>query len=420
MGLHRHLHARGGEAVADDLRDGQVVGAVGAQEGDREAPALQGGPGRLRVVVVLHHVLVVIQAALGDVPGAAHRARATEHAVHHAPPVDGGVYRLPQGQIQKVGAGLVVDEHLVAHIVGLLHHADGRVAEVGVHQVGGQLGDVNLPVFKGQQGVAHRHKLDLLRPLLPVAPAVEGGELIAAGGPVVGGAGVGPAARQIAVAGVGVGVVHALPDVLGEDHEGAQAGQGVGGGLLHGDGDGLLVLHGVVIHNPPLAGTQGVGHRGVLLIVVQGEGHVGGGQGLPVLELGVLKESEGVVAAVHGPALRQPGHVPLLVLLQQAAVYQAHLGRARATGLVEEGVGRAVVGAPLQTEGVHLICGRGGGALRPRRGLTSNGLLRAAAARQQAQAQRPGQGQADHSCSKRFHFHISFSSPNAKKFTMRV
>ena len=355
MGLHRHLHPRGGEAVADELRDGQVVGAVGAQEGDGEAQPLQGGPGRLRSVVVLHHVLVVVQAALGDVPGAAHRARAPEHAVHHALPVDGGVHRLPQGQIQEVGAGLVVDEHLVAEVVGLLHHADGRVAEVGVHQVGGQVGDVDLPVLKGQQGVAHRHELDLLRPLSAVAPAVEGGELIAAGSPVVGGAGVGPAARQIAVAGVGVGVVHVLPDVLWENHEGAQIGQGVGVGLLHGDGDGLPVLHGVVVHDPALAGPQGVGHRRVLLIVVQGEGHVVGGEGLPVLEPGVLKEGEGVVAAVHRPALRQPGHVPLLVLLQQAAVHQAHLGRARAPGVVEEGVGRAVVGAPLQAEGVHPI-----------------------------------------------------------------
>ena len=190
VGLHRHLDARGGEAVADDLRDGQVVPVVAAQKGDGIALPRKDGAGRLRVIGVLHHVLVIVQAALGDVARAAHRARAAEHAVHHALPVDGGVHPLPQGELQKVGAPLVVDEQLIAHVVGLLHHADGRVVQIGVHQVGGQGGDVDLPALKGQQGVAHRHKLDLLRRLLPVAPAVEGSELIAAGGPVIGGAGI--------------------------------------------------------------------------------------------------------------------------------------------------------------------------------------------------------------------------------------
>ena len=363
MGLHRHLDARGGEAVADDLRDGQVVPVVAAQKGDGIALPRKDGVGRLRVIGVLHHVLVIVQAALGDVARAAHRARAAEHAVHHALPVDGGVHPLPQGELQKVGAPLVVDEQLIAHVVGLLHHADGRVVQIGVHQVGGQGGDVDLPALKGQQGVAHRHKLDLLRRLLPVAPAVEGGELIAAGGPVIGGAGIGPAACQIALPGVGVGIVHALPDVLGQDHEGAQVGQGVGVGLLHGDGDGLLIHHRIVVHQIAVPHPQGVGHRGVLLIVVQGEGHVGGGEGRAVLELGVCKEGEGVVVAVHGPALRQPGHVAGLVLLQQTAVHQAHLGRAGAAGLVQIGIWDAPVGAPLQAEGLHPAAG-GGAALQ--------------------------------------------------------
>ena len=104
--------------------------------------------------------------------------------------------------------------------------------------------------------------------------------------------------------------------MLGEDDKAAQIGQSVGVGLVHRQGNGVVVHHRVVVHQKVFAHAQGIGYRGMLPVVVQGKGHVLGGEGLPILEGGGFKEGECVVAAVHRPALCQPGHVSLLVFFQ--------------------------------------------------------------------------------------------------------
>ena len=147
--------------------------------------------------------------------------------------------------------------------------------------------------------------------------------------------------------------------MLGEDDKAAQIGQGVGVGLIHCQGNGVVVHHRVVVHQEVFAHAQGIGDWGVLPVVVQGKGHVLGGEGLPILEGGVFKEGEGVVAAVHRPALGQPGHVSLLVFFQQAAEHQFHFGGTGTPGLAEERIGSAPVGTSLQLEGGHGILGVG-------------------------------------------------------------
>ena len=99
VGGDGHGHSRLGEAVFDNLCNGQVVGAIAAEKGDRQILTAQHLLGLLGVIVVLHHILIVEDTSLGDIARAAHGTRPSEHVVHHALAVDGGVHCLAVGEV---------------------------------------------------------------------------------------------------------------------------------------------------------------------------------------------------------------------------------------------------------------------------------------------------------------------------------
>ena len=100
IGGDGHGHSRLGEAVFDNLCNGQVVGAIAAEKGDRQILTAQHLLGLLGVIVVLlHHMFVVEDTSLGDIARAAHGTRPTEHVVHDTLAVDGSVYRLAVGEV---------------------------------------------------------------------------------------------------------------------------------------------------------------------------------------------------------------------------------------------------------------------------------------------------------------------------------
>ena len=198
---------------------------------------------RDRLVGGPNAVFIVVDASGRGISGAADGAHPAEHLVHHRLTVERLIKPPAHCQLEKFGMLFKVDQQLIAHVVRLFDHSNRRIGGVTVKKIGGQPGDIDFPVLKGQQLIAHRHKLNPVGGGFPGAEAVKGGELIASGRSVIGGKAVRPAADEGVRFAVGHRVLHPLPDVLGQDFETAQRGQGDGVGVVDADFNPLRVEH---------------------------------------------------------------------------------------------------------------------------------------------------------------------------------
>lgn len=195
IGDNFNFYSGGGQVVFHKLGNLDVIARIGGDHGNADPLPRKEGGGLFRLVGVLDTVFIVVDASGRGIPGAAGGAHPTEHLIHHRLTVERLIKPFAHCQLEKFGMLFKVDQQLIAHVVRLFDHSNRRIGGVTFKKIGRQPGDIDFPIFKGQQLIAHRHKLNPVGGGFTGTEAVKGGELIAPGRSIVGGKAVRAAAR---------------------------------------------------------------------------------------------------------------------------------------------------------------------------------------------------------------------------------